>query len=109
MASINLHSTRKVVMRIHGEEIRRFHADVVVEVPENVTDEQLERTWARQFDGLREMVEWELDCSTGIWPSNCGKRIRPEVRGATPEEETALIQLDKSPKGSLVVRVGRSM
>lgn len=109
MTSSHLRATRKVVMRIHGEEIRRFHVDVVVEVPENVTDEQLERTWARQFDGMRDMVEWDLDCSTGIWPSNCGKRIRPEVRGAAPEEWTALIQLDKSPKGSLVVRVDRSI
>ncbi len=104
-----LQSTRRVRLRLHGEEIRRFHADVVVEVPDNVTDEQLERMWARQFDGLRQLVDWVFDCTTGIWPSNCGRRIQPQVLGGAGAKEPALVRFDKSPKGSLVVRLGRSL
>lgn len=106
MGNASRHRMRKVVMRVHGEEIRRFHSDVVVEVPDNVTDEQLERMWARQFDGVRERVDWAFDCTTGIWPSNCGRRIQPQVRGPAGKGKTSIVQLEKSPKGSLVVKVG---
>ena len=105
MASSNPHQTRRVVLRIHGEEKRRFHADVVVELPADVTDAQLEKMWPRQFDGIREDVLWDFECTTQIWPSNCGRRIQPAVRRDAADHEETQVRLDQSPNGSLVVRV----
>jgi hypothetical protein len=104
MKTGQVRTTRRVAMRIHAEEVRRFHADVVVEVPVNASDEQLERMWSRQFDVVREVMDWEFDCTTGIWPSNCGRRIQPQVRGAVRKGERTQICLERSPKGSLLVK-----
>lgn len=100
----NVTRLRKVVVRLWGEETRRFHTDVTVEVPESVADEQIERLALRQFDGVASL-EWTYECSTGIWPGNCGRRIQPQVIRAARMGEAAGIRLLKTARGRLVVQV----
>ncbi len=95
-------STRKLVVRLWGEETRRFFTDVVVEVPETVTDEKIESMWLSQFDGVPDL-DWTLYGTTGIWPSNCGRRLQPEVRRSGGRGDVVQIRLLRSPRGNLVV------
>jgi hypothetical protein len=93
---------RKVVMRLWGEETRRFLSDIVVEVPDSVPDEKIESMWLSQFDGVPDL-DWTLNSTTGIWPSNCGRRLQPEVRRSGGRGDVVQIRLLRSPRGNLVV------
>lgn len=94
--------TRKVVVRLWGEETRRFFTDVVVEAPESVPDGKIDAMWLRQFDGVADL-EWTFTGSSGIWPGNCGRRIQPEVQRAASDDEAAHLRLLRTPRGSVVV------
>jgi hypothetical protein len=95
-------SIRKAVVRLWGEETRRYFTDVVVEAPESVPDWKIEAMWLRQFDGVADL-EWTFTASSGIWPGNCGRRIQPEVQRAASDDDVAQLRLLRTPRGSVVV------
>jgi hypothetical protein len=95
-------STRKIVLRILAEERRRFFSDVVVEVPDDATDDEIEKMWMRSFDGVQDL-EWSFQCTSGIWPSGCGTRIHPAVQGDADSTAPVQIHLMRRPGGSLIV------
>lgn len=94
--------TRKILVRLWGEETRRFYSDVVVEVPESVPYERIESMALRNFDGLPDL-EWTFCGTTGIWPGNCGRRLQPEVLGVADDLDDVEVKLLRSPRGGVVI------
>lgn len=93
---------RNVVVRLWGEETRRFYSDVVVEVPGSVPYERIESMALRSFDGVPDLG-WNFCGTTGIWPGNCGRRLQPEVLRAADDSDVAQLKLLRSPRGTVVV------
>lgn len=102
MSSPTTRQSRTVVVRLYAEETRRFHSDVALEVPAEMTDEQIERLPLRTFDGGAD-VDWEYECSSGIWPGNCGRRHQPRVREHSAEESPPKARIIRTPRGTFVL------
>lgn len=56
----------------------------------------------RKFDGVQHL-NWTACGTTGIWPSNCGNRLKPEVQGAADESALVDVKLVLAPNGSVVI------
>ena len=97
----NQGSTRQVVLRLSATEVPTYEADVVVAVPANLSDEEMERMPMRAFDGVRGL-DWQQVGSTGVWPGGCGRAVQPVVLRDSPGE-VAQVRLAKPPGRSPIV------
>ena len=92
----NQGGTRQVVLGLEAKETVTYRAMVVVEVPSNLSDEEVERMPMRAFDGVRGL-DWQQVGSTGVWPGSCGSVVHPVVlRDANGE--VAQVRLAKPPE-----------
>lgn len=58
--------TRRVIVDIQGQEEVRHIRSVIMEVPEDMLDEEVECVNADHFNHVDERSEWEVDESSGI-------------------------------------------
>ena len=58
--------TKKVLMDIEGEELVRRIRQVVMEIPEDMSNEEAECVNADHFNNVEERTEWEVNDSSEI-------------------------------------------
>jgi hypothetical protein len=59
-------TTKRVAVDIQGQEVVRHVRTVILEVPEDMTDKEVECINADHFEQVEERTEWEVEESEGI-------------------------------------------
>ncbi len=80
--------TKKVELEILAEETVHHLRTVCIEVPEEMTDEEIESLDVSIFNEGFETGEWQIEESDGIWP--CGKPTIVGPAGPGAEIELTL-------------------
>lgn len=58
--------TKRVAVEIEGREVVRHVRTVILEVPDDMLDDEVECVNADHFNQVEERTEWEVEDSTGI-------------------------------------------
>lgn len=85
--------TKLVKVDITGEETIRHIRTVVMEVPVDMPEEEVESINADIFDYVEPNSEWEVEESYGISPTGSIDFVGPADKGAEPE--VIVYRLDK--------------
>ncbi|APZ93334.1 hypothetical protein [Fuerstiella marisgermanici] len=77
--------TRRVTVDIQGQEEIRHIRSVIMEVPEDMLDEEVECVNADHFNQVEERSEWEVDDSSGIYAEGFPTLVGPAAPDAEPD------------------------
>lgn len=90
--------TKRVAVEIEGREVLRHVRTVILEVPEDMTDKEVECVNADHFNDLRERTEWEVEESEGI----CAEGF-PEFIGLADDDAEPDVIVVRDDSGELRV------
>ena len=77
--------TKRVEVEIEGQEVTRQVRTVILEVPEDMTDEEVECVNADHFNHVDERTSWEVEDTDGIYAEGFPTFIGLADNDAEPE------------------------
>ena len=77
--------TKRVKVEIEGQEVVRHIRTVILEVPEDMTDEEVQCVNADHFNHVEERTDWEVEDSEGIWAEGFPTFIGLAEKDAEPD------------------------
>ncbi len=77
--------TKRVEVQIEGTEVIRHVRTVILEVPEDMTDKEVQCVNSGVFNDVDERSDWEVEESEGIWGEGGPTFIGPAAGDANPD------------------------